>query len=187
MPVTETHLDALAASHDIIAIGMLADEARRARHGATTTFVRVADVLADAAGAVTPLRAAAEWRIVGAPASRAAAVARVAEVAAAAAGIPVSGYSLADLEQLAARERITLRALLEELRAAGLELVAEAPFDRLQDPRRWIEEVNIAGLALARLTVSQWPDTDTAGLSETRGAGSVHVAVIRAFAPLPRR
>ena len=50
---------------------------------------------------------------------------------------------------------VTLRALLEELRAAGLELVAEAPFDRLQNPRRSIEEVNIAGLALARLTVHQ--------------------------------
>ena len=48
---------------------------------------------------------------------------------------------------------MTLRALLEELRAAGLELVAEAPVEQLQDPRRAIEEVNIAGLALARLTV----------------------------------
>ena len=38
--------------------------------------------------------------------------------------------------------------------AAGLELVAEAPFDRLQDARRSVEEVNIAGLALARLTVA---------------------------------
>ena len=41
-----------------------------------------------------------------------------------------------------------LVALLEELRAAGLELVAEAPFDRLHDQRRSIEEVNIAGLAV---------------------------------------
>ena len=55
---------------------------------------------------------------------------------------------------------VTLRALLEELRAAGLELVAEAPFDRLQDPRRSIEEVNIAGLSLARLTVHQLPSAD---------------------------
>ena len=46
MPSTETDLDALAASHDIITIGMLADEARKARHGTTTTFVRVADVSA---------------------------------------------------------------------------------------------------------------------------------------------
>ena len=89
------------------------------------------------------------------PGDRAAAMERVREVAAAAAGAAVSGFSLADLEALAARESVTLRALLEELRAAGLELVAEAPFDRLQDPRRSIEEVNIAGLSLARLTVHQ--------------------------------
>ena len=70
---------------------------------------------------------------------------------------PVSAFSLADLEQLAAREAVTLRSLLEELRAAGLELVAEAPIDLLQSARRSIEEVNIGGLALARLTVHRLP------------------------------
>ncbi len=44
MTVTEAELASLAASHDIISLGMLADEARRARHGTRTTFVRVADV-----------------------------------------------------------------------------------------------------------------------------------------------
>ena len=96
-----------------------------------------------------------EVRIVGAPLSRAAAVERVRRVAEAARGIPLSGYSLSDLEQLAVSEAVTLRALLEELRAAGLELVADAPVDRLRDARRSIEEVNIAGLVLARLTVGR--------------------------------
>ena len=76
----------------------------------------------------------------------------------------MSGYSLADLEVLAAQERVTLRDLLEELRAAGLELVAEAPFDRLRDAKRSIEEVNIAGLRLARLTIHQLPTTDIESL-----------------------
>ena len=102
-------------------------------------------------------------------------------------GAPVSGFSLADLEALSAREGVTLRALLEELRAAGLELVAEAPFDRLQDPRRSIEEVNIAGLSLARLTVDQSPSADPLPLLKAVAELQRAVAVIRAFAPLPRR
>jgi len=187
MPSTETDLDALAASHDIITIGMLADEARKARHGATTTFVRVADVSAEPGQPVPVPPAAGELRIIGTPGSRGAAVARAAEVAAVAAGIPVSGYSLSDLERLAAVEKITLRALLEELSAAGLELVAEAPFDLLQDPRRCIEEVNISGMALARLTVSKWPDVDTPVFLRQVAQVQYQVAVIRSFAPLPRR
>src|SRR5262249_41521646 len=153
MPVTDAELTSLAHSHDIISIGVLADEVRRTLHGAKTTFVRVATVDASVGAPVAHPAAAGELRINGTPASRAAAAARVREAAAAAGGAAVTAFSLADLEALSAREGVTLRALLEELRAAGLELVAEAPIDRLQDPRRSIEEVNIAGLALARLTV----------------------------------
>jgi aminodeoxyfutalosine synthase len=82
---------------------------------------------------------------------------------------------------------VTLRALLEELRAAGLELVAEAPVDLLQNARRSIEEVNIAGLSLARLTVDQSSAADP--ITRLRAVADLQraVAVIRAFAPLPRR
>jgi aminodeoxyfutalosine synthase len=99
----------------------------------------------------------------------------------------VSAFSLAELEQLAIREQITLRALLEDLRAAGLDLVAEAPFDELQDPRRSIEEVNIAGLALARLTVNKLPSADAASWLKRIADLQHTVGVIRAFAPLPRQ
>jgi aminodeoxyfutalosine synthase len=121
------------------------------------------------------------------PATRSDAIACVARVAAAAHGAAVSAFSLADLEQLAAREAVTLRALLEELRAAGLELVAEAPVDLLQDPRRSIEEVNIAGLTLARLTVHRSPSPDPLPLLKVVADLQRTVAVVRAFAPLPRR
>ena len=187
MHVTDAELIDLATSHDIISIGMLADDRRRQRHGTRTTFVRVADVAADPGAPVRFLPAAGELRIVGVPASRAAAVERVREVAAAAHGAPVSAFSLADLEQLAAVEGVTLRALLEELSAAGLELVAEAPFDRLADPRRSIEEVNIAGLALARLTVHQSPSPDPLPLLKAVAELQRGVGVVRVFAPLPRR
>jgi aminodeoxyfutalosine synthase len=187
MSVTESELTSLASTHDIIAIGMMADEARRARHGAATTFVRVAEVGVESGSPIDVLPAAGEVRIVGVPADRQAAEARVREVAAVAGTVPLSGFSLADLEQLAGRERVTLRALLEGLHAAGLELVAEAPFDLLRDPRRSIEEVNIAGLALARLTVHQLPSADVPELMKNVSALQQQVGVIRAFAPLPRR
>jgi hypothetical protein len=186
MPVSDQELSTLAASHDIISIGMLADEARRERHGLRTTFVRVRDVDAAPGAPIPPASAAGEIRIAGAPPTLAGAVARVREVTAAASNVPVSAFSLADLELLAAREHVTLRALLEELQSAGLELVAEAPFDRLRDPRRSIEEVNIAGLALARLTLYQWPSADVLATLKHIAALQREIGVLRAFAPLPR-
>ena len=185
--MTSADLDELASSHDIIAIGMLADEQRRVRHGTATTFVRVAQVAAVPGEPIEIPPSAGEVRVTGEPVGRPAAVTRVREVVAAANGVPVSAYSLADLEVVARREGITLRALLEDLRAAGLELVAEAPIDRLADPRRAIEEVNIAGLTLARLTVHELPSADTPALLRQVAELQGFVAVIRAFAPLPRK
>ncbi|MGE0704054.1 MAG: hypothetical protein AB7F99_14010 [Vicinamibacterales bacterium] len=187
MPAPAADLQALAASHDILAIGMLADEARQRMHGRRTTFVRVADVPVASNAPIVIGPSAGEVRLVGAPASCAEAIARVRTVAAAAGDVPLSAYSLADLELLTARESMTLRQLLEELHAAGMELVAEAPIDRLRDARRAIEEVNIAGLALARLTVEQLPEGDIPSLLDQVSELQRAVAVIRAFAPLPRR
>lgn len=187
MPVTDADISTLAASHDIIDLGMRADAVRRDKHGNVTTFLRVATVDATLGAPIQLPPAAAEVRIVGVPATRIAALARVREVVDAARGVPVSAFALSDLELLAAQEKVTLREILEELRAAGLELVAEAPFDKLQDPRRSIEEVNIAGLALARLTIHKLPSADTASWLKQIADLQRDVAVIRAFAPLPRQ
>jgi aminodeoxyfutalosine synthase len=187
MAVSEPELAALAESHDIINIGMVADEIRRSRHGTRTTFVRVADIKVDGDADVVWPAAAGEIRIVGTPPTTAAALDCVRRIAARANGIPLSAFSLSDLEQLAGREGVTLRALLEDLRAAGLELVAEAPIDLLQDPRRSIEEVNIAGLSLGRLTVHRSPAADPLPLLKAVADLQRTVAVVRTFAPLPRR
>lgn len=185
--MTDIELASLAASYDIISLGMQADEARRNRHGLRTTFVRVAEVTGETGQAIAVPPAAGEVRIGGSPATRAAAIERVTEVSGRSMGLPLSAFSLADLEELAGRERVTLRALLEDLKAAGLELVAEAPFDRLRDARRSIEEVNIAGLALARLTIDRLPPSDVPSLLKQIASLQRDVKVIRAFAPLPRR
>jgi aminodeoxyfutalosine synthase len=186
MSVTEADLASLASSHDIITLGAAADECRRRLHGSRTTFVRVADVEATPGSPVQIPPAAGEVRIIGASGSREAALARVREVVASAGQRPVSAFSLADLEQLAASEHVPLRALLEDLRLAGLELIAEAPFDKLRDPRMAVEEVNIAGLALARLTIHALPSADAPSLYGQIAALQHQVSVVRAFAPLPR-
>jgi aminodeoxyfutalosine synthase len=186
MTVSSGDLSTLAASHDIISIGMQADAVRREKHGSRTTFLRVAVVDAAPGSSLAWPSGAGELRITGVPASRTAALARVREVAAAAKGVPVSGFALSDLEELAARESATLREILEELHAAGLELISEAPFDKLHDARRSIEEVNIAGLALARLTIHKLPSADAASWLKQIADLQHAVAVIRAFAPLPR-
>jgi len=186
MTVSDVDLATLATTHDIINLGMLADGERRRRHGTRTTFVRVASVSAAPGAPVLVPGAAGELRIEGVPASRSAAIERVREVSAAAGAVPISGYSLADLEQMAARESVTLRALLEDLRAAGLELVAEAPIDLMRSARRSIEEVNIGGLTLGRLTVHRLEDPDMVSLFKSVVALQYQVGVVRTFAPLPR-
>lgn len=185
MTVSDAELSTFATSHDIISLGMAADAARRARHGTRTTYVRVASVGVAPGAPVDIPPAAGEVRIAGVPASRADAVLRVQEVAQAA-RVPVSGFSLSDLEALAGQTHVTLRELLEELQAAGLELVSEAPFEKLRDARRSIEEVNIAGMTLARLTIERLPSDDIAALYRKIALLQYDVAVIRAFSPLPR-
>lgn len=186
MPVTDAEIGSLAASHDIINIGMLADRVRRERHGVRTTFVRVASIAAGVGAPIAWPPSAGEIRIDGVPASRQAAVERVGQVVAAAGGTPVSAFSLADLEQLAIREAVPLRSLLEALRAVGLEWIAEAPIDRLHAARQSIEEVNIAGLRLGRLTVHRMPSSDVIPLLKSVAELQRDVAVLPAFAPLPR-
>lgn len=186
IPLSDAALEHYAASFDILSIGMAADEERRRRHGARTTFVRVATVGVDPAESVTIPPAAGEVRIVGVPDTVDQALARLESIVRLAGGKPVTGFSLADLEALAPREGITLRALLEAMATAGLELVAEAPFDRLRDPRRAIEEVNIAGLRLARLTIHRLQDGDALELYRRVQMVQDQVGVVPAFAPLPR-
>ena len=187
MAVSEAELIALAGSADIIRLGVAADQERRRRHGRRTTYLRVADVAVEPGAPIDVPAAAGECRIVGTPASMAAAIARVREVVAARPAAPVSAFSLADLETLALDAQRPLRDLLEELQAEGLELVAEAPFDRLRDPRRSVVQVNIAGLRLARLTIDQLPEGDPLALYKRVADLQYDVAVVRTFAPLPRR
>ena len=175
---------ALWNSTDPVALGMLADEVRRRRHGDRVTYVRVAAVdLAQAVPAALP-ETAGEVVVTGRPASLAEAAAFLREVVRTAGGTPVTAFSLADLEQLSGGPRglpATLRALAE----AGVAGVAEVPLDVLADRRRALEALAEAGLPAVRFTVGRPPLDVPAWLHELRALQKA-TGVMPVLAPLSR-
>lgn len=185
-PPSPDHLRALLDEHDLVRIGMLADQSRRRRHGTAATFVRVAPVPADQVGTATWPAAVGELRLVGCPASPGEAVDLAAALVARAAAVPVTAWSLADLERLTPAPG-ALVTLVEHLHDAGVAAIADAPVDALADPLAAVSAVVKAGGSLARVTVNRYADADAvlAMLQQVKGIQKVTGAV-RAFAPLPR-
>src|SRR4030095_15731753 len=105
MSVSDAELATLAATHDIINLGMLADGERRRRHGTRTTLVRGATAAAEPGAPLQLPSAAGELRIEGTPPTRAAAIERVQEAARVARQGPVSAFSLSDLWPRSARAK----------------------------------------------------------------------------------
>jgi aminodeoxyfutalosine synthase len=178
---------AILADRNLIAVGARGDDERRRRHGTRTTFVRVFDVHTDAIPAVLPAAASAgEIRVTGTPSSVASAVASVKAARALAGATPVSAYSLADLLDLAGGSTASLTDLVARLAAAGLEIIAEAPIDRLPDAAAAVGAARNAGVQVPRLTVQQSTAGD--GLRFVTLARDIQSAAggVRAFAPLPR-
>ncbi len=185
-PIPAATLETLwSEASDLVALGMVADEARRKRHGSRTTFVRVAEIPLEAVAHVPIPPAAGEVRLVGTPASPGDAVAAVREAVRRAAGIPVTAFTLAALSRMAGGTE-ALRELVTDLTEAGLAAVAEATVDEHDDLRRDVEAVRDAGAAIARFTIRRWPAgspvptlQDVRRLQKTSG-------VVRSFAPLAR-
>jgi aminodeoxyfutalosine synthase len=170
----------LAGSDDLIAIGMMADDVRRQLHGVRTTFVRVFEMHEDAIPAsLPPGVAAGEFRIVGRPATAAAAVAAVEAARAIAADRYLSGFSLSDLAALEGASR----DFFLELENVGLDGVAEVPVDMIS--AGWIEQAREGGLVVDRLTVSA-PPPGVLELVHTARRLQLQLGGFRAFAPLPR-
>ncbi|MPY86635.1 MAG: hypothetical protein GEU99_01790 [Luteitalea sp.] len=179
---------ALLEARDLIQLGMLASDARGRRHGARATFVRVCDVpLGDAAMAELPLETAGELRLVGEPASREDAIEAVRALAARSGSVPVTGFALQTLYDLAGSDD-ALVGLLASLKAAGLAAVAEASADRIIARGASLAPLVDARMPLARLVVEQ--PVEAAGapawLADLRGL-QAESPVIRAVAPLARQ
>jgi aminodeoxyfutalosine synthase len=178
---------AILADRNLIAAGARGDDERRRRHGRRTTFVRVFEVHTDAIPSALPASASAgEIRLTGKPQSVASAIASVKAARALAGSTPLSAYGLDDLLDLGGGSPAGLTDLLARLVAAGLEIVADAPIDRLPDAPAALRAARDAGVQVPRLTVHQFPAGDALHLVTLARDIQSTIGGVRAFAPLPR-
>jgi len=185
--ITAADAQTLLDTPDLIAVGSLGDDGRRRMHGTRTTFVRVFEIHVEAPPATLPANLeAGEFRIIGRPASLAAALAAVRSTFDLSAGKPLTGFSLPDLQALASAERRPLDEIVAGLRDAGLEAIAEVPLDRADGAAAAIETARGAGLRVQRLTVDALAaGTRLTVIERARDLQSL-VGGFAVFAPLPR-
>ena len=146
-------IHALAATPDIVSLGMLADTLRRRLRGTTVTFVRVACCALDKSFADGAAPAAREICITGSPASAAVALTAVRSARAVAGSRTVSGFSWLDVETLTGGHASEVLSLLREWRGAGLDALAELPLDRVGDMDAAVASLREAGFERLRLTI----------------------------------
>ena len=180
-PLTPDEIRRLAASPDILTLGMLADAAKRRVHGTRVTFLRVAVCAFDADPAAALPPAARELRLTGAPAHLNDALRAVARARAAAGTRTLSGFSWSDVEQIAGSD---VAGALEQLRSAGLDAIAELPLDAA-DVAVALEHVTAAGFQQARLTVQKASSGDRPGLLLGAAALGDRFPIVKAINPLP--
>jgi aminodeoxyfutalosine synthase len=181
-PLERTDIAALAATTDLVQLGMLAADARRRRTGDTVTYVRViehriGDPLPDAWPAT-----AGEIRLVGVPLTAEAAIAKAWAAVERANGVPVTAWALADLVPLA-RDLEGLGTLARGLREAGLAGIADVRVDLVDDAA--IQWVTDAGLALPVAAVHDAPAKPAVFLKRI---ANLHrsTGAFKAVAPLPK-
>lgn len=168
----------LAAVTDILALGALADDVRRARHGATATFVRVHTLdLQDAASWTAAPATAHEVRLTGVPASLDEAVDAVLQARPLAGAGVLRGFTLADLVRLGGAE--SCRALA----ASGLDEVALC--ETAPGAADAVRAAREAGLAVRVVGVAHMPADSAAWLLDVRALQDA-VGGFDAVAPLPR-
>ncbi|HJU43207.1 MAG TPA: hypothetical protein VJ691_10350 [Vicinamibacterales bacterium] len=158
--LTAAEIDELGTV-DLLTLGMLADDVRRARVGDTVTYVRDA-----------------ETRLTTLPATVDEAIAAIRG-----AGSSVVGFSLADIVE---RNWGSLTGVLKRLKAAGLTGIAEAPIDRIADITAALRAAQEAGLPLLCLSLQKpWPGSRTDYVLKVRSIIEQFPS-IQTVAPLPR-
>jgi hypothetical protein len=170
----------LEAAPDILALGMLADAARRRLHGADATFVRVAEVDPVAPSGVPD--AAREVRLARAPETLDEVLAAVAATRAAAGERTVSGLAWDDVARYAATGGQGAVAVLRDLRQAGLDALARVPLDIEGGARGALDALVEAGYRQLRVTVAR---VSSVGLFADLAAFQDEMASVQAVAPLP--
>lgn len=175
---------ALAATPDILPLGMLADAQRRRLHGGRVTYLRVAQCAYDQSFAEAVPPTARELRITGVPDSLAIAVTAVAQAKGMAGDRVVSAFSWSALVALA-RGGTAIDGVLAELRGAGLDAVAEVPIDGGGALDESLDQLVAAGFSQVRLTVDKPAAADRVAQMLRAGELQDRYGCIRSINPLP--
>ena len=186
--LTDADAEALASTYDIVSLGMVADDARKARHATRTTFLRVAHVVVTATPdqEASSLQSARELRVDAPFVDIENARAAVRGAVATAGPVLVSGFSLADLEQAADGDVARVRTWMDDLRDAGLAFIDEAPIDALSQPAALMQAAEASGLPVARVTVHAGDPGGPLPLIRLVASLQAETNVVRVFAPIPR-
>jgi hypothetical protein len=168
---------------DLLSLGMLADEIRRARVGDTVSYTRVleTDVASGVDDAAMATAHEVRFRAVGATLEQTLdGIKRVRSSLGATRQL--TGFSLADL---LARQWASLPDVLNALKRAGLDAIAEAPVDTVSAAD--VAAVVSSGLGPRTLSVERWPgDQRVALLLRARDLVAAN-PTLRRFAPLSRQ
>jgi hypothetical protein len=186
--LTDADAEALASTYDIVSLGMVADDARKARHATRTTFLRVAHVVVTATPdqEASSLQSARELRVDAPFVDIENARAAVRAAVATAGPVLVSGFSLADLEQAADGDVARVRTWMDDLRDAGLAFIDEAPIDALSQPAALMQAAEASGLPVARVTVHAGDPGGPLPLIRLVASLQAETNAVRVFAPIPR-
>lgn len=172
----------LASTPDVLVLGMLADALRRRLHGARATFLRVAVCPFDQPFTDRVLPAAREVRLTGAPESLEVALTAIATAGSVAGERTVVGFSWADVERLASGRTTEV---LEALRGAGLDALAELPLDEIADLPGAIEQLKSAGFQRLRLSISRAAAPERAELLLRAAEVQDRFGIVESLDPLP--
>jgi hypothetical protein len=158
--LTVAEIDELGSS-DILSLGMLADEVRRARVGASVTYSRVIELVEGDPGVLGVAGASgasgAEIRIAALPKTLDETEGLIAEAKMLAGSQLLTGFSLADI---ADRHWGKLSDVLKRLKRAGLDAIATAPVDLLRDAADDLGACVDAGLPVRCLSLQSPIESD---------------------------
>ena len=186
-PLGERDWQALTTAHDLISVGVAADEARRRHHDDRVTYVQVVEVPLENASAADPIPdEAGELRLIGRPATMQEAVQAVQDAVGRAGTVPVTGFVVEDLLALCSDGTEQLEGVLLELRQTGLAMVAEVSAESLSEPYPIFSAFQASGVGVARLTVNSPPGVIAQEVLRRVALWDGVGAVCRSFAPLPR-
>jgi aminodeoxyfutalosine synthase len=181
--LTPDEIQELARTPDVLPLGMMADAARRLRHGARATFLRVAVCPFDGSFTDRVLPAAQEIRIAGSPETLAIAVTAVETARGVAGERTVSGFAWGDVERLAAGA--SPAHVLRAFREAGLDAIADMPIDEIGDLPSAARSLVDAGFDRLRLSVTRIAAAERTALLLRAGGLQDELGVVQCLDPLP--